>query len=145
MPRCEDWLTIKIYPVILRIVAKVSGRVMVGAPLCRDENWIRMSSSYTRDTFLGGRAMWERHPLWRPFYALYSPELKKVRQHYEDAAKFLKPILEKRYTEMSKENFEKPVDMIQWMIDNSGNSARDVVFQGRCQLVRAYEPVWNGY
>lgn len=138
MPPCEDWLTVKIYPIILRLVAKVSGRVMVGEPLCRDENWIRISSTYTRDTFLGGRAMWNTNRFWRPFYALYSEELKKVRQHYVDATNYLKPVFEKRFSAMGEEGFEKPGDMVQWMIDNSGKKGYDPVFQGRCQLLISF-------
>lgn len=135
MPKCENWTTITLYPIILKIVAQVSGRVMVGEPLCRNEKWITMSNSYTHDTFEGGRAMWAVNPLVRPIYALYSPELKKVKQHYKDAGNFLRPIFEQRFQDMEQEGFEKPQDMIQWMIDNSGRNAKDAVFQGRCQLV----------
>lgn len=135
LPKPKDWMSVTLYPIILRMVAKVSGRVMVGEPLCRNEKWIQISTTYTRDTFLGGRAVWARHPLFRPIYALYSPELKKVRQHYTDAAEFLRPIFNQRFKEMERDDFEKPQDMIQWMIDNSGNNAKDATFQGRCQLV----------
>ncbi|KAA8569824.1 hypothetical protein EYC84_002167 [Monilinia fructicola] len=138
MPKTTEWRDITLYPIILRIVAKVSGRVMVGEPLCRNEKWIEISTTYTRDTFLGGRAVWARHPLFRPIYALYSPELKKVRQHYTDAAEFLRPIFNQRFKEMEQEGFEKPQDMIQWMIDNSGKNAKDATFQGRCQLLIAF-------
>ncbi|PQE10404.1 cytochrome P450 protein [Rutstroemia sp. NJR-2017a WRK4] len=138
IPPTEDWTTITLYPLLLRVVAKVSGRVMVGEPLCRNEDWIKISTTYTRDTFIGGRAMWARHPLFRPIYALYSPELAKVRQHYTDAANFLRPIFEQRFAQMEVEGFEEPHDMIQWMINNSGKNARDATFQGRCQLLIAF-------
>ncbi|KAK6591610.1 cytochrome p450, partial [Botrytis cinerea] len=75
---------------------------------------------------------------WIPIYALYSPELKKVRQHYTDAAEFLRPIFNQRFKEMERDDFEKPQDMIQWMIDNSGNNAKDATFQGRCQLLISF-------
>ncbi|KAF7901531.1 hypothetical protein EAF00_003752 [Botryotinia globosa] len=138
LPKPKDWMSVTLYPIILRMVAKVSGRVMVGEPLCRNEKWIQISTTYTRDTFLGGRAVWARHPLFRPIYALYSPELKKVRQHYTDAAEFLRPIFNQRFKEMERDDFEKPQDMIQWMIDNSGNNAKDATFQGRCQLLISF-------
>ncbi|APA15883.1 hypothetical protein SS1G_09235 [Sclerotinia sclerotiorum 1980 UF-70] len=138
MPRNEDWTTVALYPIILRMVAKVSGRVMVGEPLCRNEKWIQISTTYTRDTFMGGRAMWTKNPLFRPIYALYSPELKKVRQHYTDAADFLRPIFNQRFKEMEQDGFKRPQDMIQWMIDNSGDNAKDATFQGRCQLLIAF-------
>ncbi|TEY69072.1 hypothetical protein BOTCAL_0117g00200 [Botryotinia calthae] len=138
LPKPKDWMSVTLYPIILRMVAKVSGRVMVGEPLCRNEKWIQISTTYTRDTFLGGQAVWARHPLFRPIYALYSPELKKVCQHYTDAAEFLRPIFNQRFKDMERDDFEKPQDMIQWMIDNSGSNAKDATFQGRCQLLISF-------
>ena len=39
----EQWTTITVYPTILKIVALLSGRVFVGAPLSRSPAWLDAS------------------------------------------------------------------------------------------------------
>lgn len=82
-----------------------------------------------------GRAMWAQHPLFRLIFALYSPKLKKVKNHYTTAAEFLKPIIDQRFKDMEQKDFKKPDDMIQYMIYNLGKHAKDALFQAPCQLV----------
>jgi len=44
-----EWRTIKPYPSILRLVARISARVFLGLPLCRDEKWLEISTEFTEN------------------------------------------------------------------------------------------------
>lgn len=50
-PRCEgdDWLTFRPYHSILSIVARISARVFVGVPVCRDNRWLEISTQFTEN------------------------------------------------------------------------------------------------
>lgn len=52
MPITKDWATITMYLALLRLVAKVSGRTMVGAPLCRNEERIKLFTQYAADLII---------------------------------------------------------------------------------------------
>jgi len=46
-----DWVEIDISEVLLRMSARVSSRVFVGLPLCRDPDWIQLSKDITVNVF----------------------------------------------------------------------------------------------
>lgn len=44
LPPCKDFTPVNIYGKLLRIVAKVSGRIFIGSELCRSEKYIDTAS-----------------------------------------------------------------------------------------------------
>ncbi|ORX92482.1 cytochrome P450 [Clohesyomyces aquaticus] len=52
LPKREEWTPIKPYHTILRLVARVSARIFLGVPLCRDEKWLEISTEFTENTFI---------------------------------------------------------------------------------------------
>jgi len=44
-----DWSTIKPYHSVLRLVARISARVFLGLPLCRNEEWLEISTEFTEN------------------------------------------------------------------------------------------------
>lgn len=44
LPPCKDFTPVNIYGKLLRIVAKVSGRIFIGPELCRSEKYIDTAS-----------------------------------------------------------------------------------------------------
>ncbi|PQE08811.1 cytochrome p450 monooxygenase protein [Rutstroemia sp. NJR-2017a WRK4] len=99
---CEDWTSVNLYSKLLRIVALLSGRVFVGRPLSRNEEWIDISIKYTMDCS-ASRTGILKYPGWlRPFVAPFIPEVRKLREHKEVGKRLLKPLMEvcsRRFTE----------------------------------------------
>ncbi|KAF2704104.1 cytochrome P450 monooxygenase-like protein [Pleomassaria siparia CBS 279.74] len=53
LPECKDqWVAMKPYHSILRLVARVSARIFLGQPLCRNEEWLEISTEFTENTFV---------------------------------------------------------------------------------------------
>ncbi|KAF2878219.1 cytochrome P450 monooxygenase-like protein [Massariosphaeria phaeospora] len=53
LPQCDDeWVPIKPYHVILRLVSRISARIFVGLPLCRNERWLEISTEFTENVFI---------------------------------------------------------------------------------------------
>ena len=47
LTRVEDWVPIKPCFSILRLVARVSARIFLGLPLCRNPEWLEISTGFT--------------------------------------------------------------------------------------------------
>ena len=43
------WVAIKPYHTILRLVARISARIFLGQPLCRNEQWLEISTEFTEN------------------------------------------------------------------------------------------------
>jgi len=64
---CKDWKSVNLYQTLARVVALLSGRVFVGLPTSRDEEWIDATINYAMDCDMVRRAI-EKWPGWlQPF------------------------------------------------------------------------------
>ena len=48
-PTCDDWTEFTPYQLLGKISARLSGRALVGATLCRDPTWLDISFNYTEN------------------------------------------------------------------------------------------------
>lgn len=48
----DRWVIVKPYHLILRLVARISARVFLGHPLCRNEQWLEISTEFTENGLL---------------------------------------------------------------------------------------------
>ena len=50
-PDCdENWVAFKPYHVLLLLVARMSARVFVGLPFCRNPKWLEISTRFTENS-----------------------------------------------------------------------------------------------
>ncbi|KAI9927419.1 hypothetical protein ASPWEDRAFT_175021 [Aspergillus wentii DTO 134E9] len=131
---CEEWSPIQLYPKLLRIIALLSGRVFVGRPLCRDEEWIHSSVNFTVDCFAAREEVGKYHWILRPIVARFIPRVQAISRHLANARRLLKPILQERLEAMQKPDYVPPQDMIQFMMKNSGTRASDLTYQAFAQM-----------
>jgi hypothetical protein len=90
---CPDWTPVKVFEKLLRIVALVSGRIFVGRPLSRDEEWIKLTINYTVDASNAVRDVQKIRPYLRPFWAPFLPSIRKAAEYRRKVAEKLKPQL----------------------------------------------------
>jgi cytochrome P450 len=117
-----DWTPVYIYPTVLRLVARLSARVFVGFPLCRDEDWLKVSILFTIDIFKTADQL--RSVPWfiRPFKAFFGSSVKTIDSHRNTAKNCLTPIIEARLAEEeAMKKAGKPAknhsDLLQWYRD----------------------------
>ena len=48
----DSWVAIKPYHSILQLVARISARIFLGYPLCRNEQWLEISTQFTENGML---------------------------------------------------------------------------------------------
>ncbi|OJI79583.1 hypothetical protein ASPTUDRAFT_78935 [Aspergillus tubingensis CBS 134.48] len=86
----EEWHTIHLSGVIMALISRISSRVFLGEKLCRNEEWLRITQSYTIDGFL---AMTELR-MWpaaiHPIVHWFLPRCRKLRTQVNKARKAAK-------------------------------------------------------
>lgn len=90
---CADWTSVNIFGKLLRIVALASGRIFVGRPLSRDEEWIEMTINYTVDC---SKAISDaqKYSSWqRPFRTPFLPSIREAADYRRRVAQKLRPQL----------------------------------------------------
>ena len=117
-----EWKSVEIFILILRTVARTSGRVFVGLPLCRNEDWLAVSMGFTGDLFMAIEKLGSLPKPIRPFYTWMFNSTKLISLHRKKAQTLLGPIIQRRLEEerFAKENgtiYKKPDDMLQWLTD----------------------------
>ncbi|QSZ32315.1 hypothetical protein DSL72_001889 [Monilinia vaccinii-corymbosi] len=118
----EGWKTVPVYGKVLNIVSLLSGRVFVGAPLCRNEEWIQTTISYTINLGASVGMLWKR-PWWqrRIFAPLY---FRTYHDAHRKAEELLRPILEREIAHGPSEQEAKAGEqtdgqLIKWLLSHT--------------------------
>lgn len=117
IPQCKGWSEIHFHPVLLRVVARVSSSIFVGTKLSKSEKYIENAINYAMDVMKGALAVNSLKPWLRPFKASRLPEVRRLRGRVEKAGEFFTPIVAKRKQQAKDPGWEKPDDLLQWLID----------------------------
>lgn len=144
MGDCEDWTPIVLYSKLARIVALLSGRVFVGLPLSRDEEWIDSTIQFTVDAVQAAEAIRKWNYLLRPLVAGFLPEIRKVKAHKKRGGQLLAPMLEKKLEQLKSEKKlseeeEQQMVFVSWVLGHTNEKERwnpDVL--GNNQMVCEY-------
>jgi hypothetical protein len=132
---CEDWTPILPYPVLARIVALISGRVFVGLPFSRNEDWLQISINFTLVSF-GAAVKFSTYPAWmRPFVVPFLDVTRAIHKQRAKAVRLLTPVIQERLKATGLPEDQKPNDMIQWaMEDGKGKPGLSIEEQAELQL-----------
>ncbi|KAM0718727.1 hypothetical protein Q7P37_005798 [Cladosporium fusiforme] len=116
------WHTIPLKSTISELVTRLSSRVFLGLPLCRNERWLHIAQNYTVDAFVAARLLRMVPGVLRPFAYLFIPQCHRLRSQVSDARKLIMPEIEVRKARAEKalEAGQKPpkaADAIGWMVE----------------------------
>jgi hypothetical protein len=118
----QNWTKISLYDNLLQLAALVNGRMFVGLPLCRDQDWIDLNIQYTLDLVHTVRAVEKIHPMIRRLKAPFLPEVRNLAAYKKRAAVMLKPriadVVEAKEASGGKKDKERlTFNLIAWMLD----------------------------
>lgn len=89
-------MTIKPYHTILDFVARVSARIFLGKPLCRNAEWLEVSTQFTENVFVS-LVFLRLFPMWtHGFLSWFMPSSYKGTAYVEKAKKLLVPEINRR-------------------------------------------------
>lgn len=141
LPPSKDWTEVDLYNKLLRIVARVSGRIFIGPELCHDEAYINSATKYTVDIIQAVRAIKNLSRWQRWFRAPSLPEVKAIEKHEEEATRFLRPIVTARRQAEKEPGYEKPDDVLQWLMDTPNVGDRDDRVLAKLQLTISFAAI----
>jgi hypothetical protein len=127
---CEDWMPIPLYAKMARIVALLSGRVFVGRPLSREEEWIQATTTFTFCCTQARVAINAYHEWTRGVVAYFLPELKKVKEFKKRGAQLLQPIVHAQLSKVGNEKIriddseDEQGTFIAWLLKNTKENER---------------------
>jgi cytochrome P450 len=128
LPACEDWTEVNINSKLIDVIAQVSGRIFVGPDLCQDPEYLEYGRNYTVYVIEAVNAIKRIRSWLRPFVVPHMQEIKKLRAVEKKAANFMEPIVRERVeAEKNDPNWQKPDDMMQWLLNRTAEHADGAV------------------
>ncbi|KAH6720617.1 cytochrome P450 [Leptodontidium sp. MPI-SDFR-AT-0119] len=112
----NDWAELPAYHTMLDVIGRISNRVLVGMPLCRDEGYLKPSKEFARLVVVQGTIISLFPPLFKPVLA---PLINFFdTQRYRKCAKYIIPLIKLRNSAPLGDE-KKKNDYVQWSIDHS--------------------------
>lgn len=129
---CEDWTSMAPYPALLRIVSLISGRVLVGLPFSRTEQWVQISINFTMVCF-GAAQKYATYSSWlRPFVVPFLTVTRNIHKQRKVATTLLAPVIADYKASIKSD--EEPTNMIQWALASARDDSMTAEEQADIQL-----------
>ncbi|KAI1799845.1 cytochrome P450 [Daldinia bambusicola] len=116
----DEWVTIKPYHTVPDPVARVSARIFLGKPMCRDLEWLEVSTQFTENVFVS-LVFLRLFPMWtHGFLSWFMSSSYKGTAYIRKAKKLLVPeISRRRSAEANGEDIlEKDKhNLLSWMME----------------------------
>ncbi|KAI9769616.1 MAG: hypothetical protein M1839_003618 [Geoglossum umbratile] len=119
----KEWKEVPVYDTIADVIRRISNRVLVGLPLCRNKDYLASSGSFSRNVVItaGMINMLPRflRPILGPVITWYD------KLHYLNCARYIVPMIEQRIEQLAKNEkspslcYKEPNDYIQWALSHS--------------------------
>lgn len=90
------WKTVPFKSSIMDLVTKLTSRVFLGLPLCRNEQWLNTAKHFTELEQTALHVLRMKHPLLRPLYSLVLPEMRAVRRLIRETRAIINPEVARR-------------------------------------------------
>ncbi|EPT03391.1 hypothetical protein FOMPIDRAFT_1028682 [Fomitopsis schrenkii] len=115
----KEWLPIAAFPIMMKIIARGSNRIFVGAPLCRNEEFLDISANFATDVIKGSGVLTFVPHFLLPLVGRLLPWSRRARQRI---LPIVKPILDERqhYLDLYGDAWtDKPNDFLMWCMDEA--------------------------
>ncbi|KAL7626883.1 hypothetical protein AAE478_003657 [Parahypoxylon ruwenzoriense] len=114
----QDWTSVPIQPFLLKALGRMTNRIFVGLPLCRDSKWIDTTFEHADNVTMTQIAMRTVPTLIQPLLNLFLPSSWKYKASIRAAKRILIPeVQRRRQLENYDDDCVKPNDLLQAMID----------------------------
>ncbi|KAI0084548.1 cytochrome P450 [Irpex rosettiformis] len=126
IPESDDWVSHKVMEKVAQIVARASGRIFVGVPVCRNDEYLDTSIAYTMKIVISGKILSMFPSFLR---GLVAKALATRKTSVSQILKHVSPIIEERRKDMElygDDWADKPNDMIQWILDSPQGQAETI-------------------
>ncbi|KAI6100624.1 cytochrome P450 [Pisolithus sp. B1] len=123
----NEWKCMPVLETVEKVVCRASNRVFVGFPLCRDSDWIELSTQLTNAIIKEGLLLSLFPNFVMPLAAKFAT---KTVNRIKRGARHLAPIITERLKymkEYGKKWNDKPDDFLQWCLDEGKETSADLL------------------
>ncbi|POS72957.1 hypothetical protein DHEL01_v208647 [Diaporthe helianthi] len=117
VPRPEHWTEVDIQQTMRMLVARMSARIFMGHPACREDEWLRVSINFTYDMFTAAFTLRMFPPWTHILVAHFVPARWRIRQQMKTAKRFVADIT-RQHNEAKKRGEKGQDTLLTWMIDH---------------------------
>ncbi|KAI0100490.1 cytochrome P450 [Nemania sp. FL0031] len=126
----QEWQEVDIQQMIRMLVARMTAKVFIGYPTCREDEWLKLSIDYTTDIFTAAFTL-HRFPPWtHPVVARLLPSRYRVKKHLQSAQRIFRPLMDKHVDAVMKRREGQHVDeedtLLSWMMDHGTEDGNNV-------------------
>ncbi|KAI1316819.1 cytochrome P450 [Xylariaceae sp. FL0255] len=122
VPDPQDWQQVDLQNVVRMLVARMSAKVFLGEPACRDEEWLRLSIDFSLDMFTTAFTLRMFPPWTHPVVAHLIASRYRIKKNLASAKRILTPLMDKHADAIRKrsqgEKAEEEDTLLNWMIDH---------------------------
>ncbi|KAI0320025.1 cytochrome P450 [Amylostereum chailletii] len=122
----NDWVGVDTKSAILKVVCRVTNRVFVGLPLCRDEGFQALNIECATNVVVAGKLINMFPEILHPIVAHFLTRLSK-QTHRQ--MRYLAPVVkdrERMLAEYGADWGEKPNDMLTWLMETATGEERSL-------------------
>ncbi|TLD18125.1 hypothetical protein PspLS_10353 [Pyricularia sp. CBS 133598] len=128
----QNWRSITFKQNNLDLIARLSSRVFLGKPICRNKQWLEIAKMHTVDSFLAARDLRAQPFFLRRIMHRFMPHNVNIQRHYADASRIISTEVERRRrrAEQLLSEGKKPPrvsDAIGWMVEVANGQKVDYV------------------
>ncbi|PYI00108.1 cytochrome P450 [Aspergillus ellipticus CBS 707.79] len=139
LPSSKDWHPIPSFETSLRIIGLVSGRVNVGLPLSRRDEWLDQYLQYPIHFFSSVAALSKWPHFLRPIAQYWMPQLREIHEIEGKVQELLAPQFAERRNGLK----EKPNTLVQWVWDNSEEEMKTDDYQSKLQILATVPTIYT--
>ncbi|KAJ8482602.1 hypothetical protein ONZ51_g5254 [Trametes cubensis] len=118
IPQSTEWTKINVITAVKKIVARVSSRVFVGLPACRNSEYIEYAISFAADIRHDGQLFRMFPSFMKPLIAILFSQSRKTLKR---CVPIVKPTIDKRKAMMATSTCDsqgdRPNDLLQWILN----------------------------
>ena len=120
-----EWTEVDIQQSIRMLVSRMSAKVFVGYPACRDMEWLQVSIDFSIDLFMTAFTMRMFPPWLHPIVAHLIPARWRLRNQMGIGKRVVGDVIRK-YKQAKAEGYEPEETLLGWMIDNGSEKENDI-------------------
>jgi cytochrome P450 len=139
----DDWVKVPVVETMRHVICATSNRVFVGAPLCRDQDYLNLNLNFTVNVIKNATILTMFPKPLRPVVARVISNLPSQIRKQEE---FIRAMVEERFARMEEfgENWDdKPNDMLMWLMSDAKGVERSVEGLARRLLVINFAAIFT--
>lgn len=120
-----EWMEVDIQHMMRMCVARMSAKIFLGHPACRNIEWLKLSIDFSIDLFACAFLFRMFPPILHPFVCPFLPPRWKIARNLKKAQNIIGPLMEKhkrcassREAGLTGPELDEDDTLLNWMMDN---------------------------